>query len=109
MVPRTPSGIMMEAVCAAETLCQPKQECFCRLQADMARAAAEGWRIGLKTVRGAYMHTEASHARSLGRGSPVHATIQDTHSCYNRCIAIPSSHLCARHRCSSHADQDDRA
>ncbi|XP_040384432.1 proline dehydrogenase 2, mitochondrial-like [Oryza brachyantha] len=59
-----------------------------RLEA-MARAA-DGERVclALKVVRGAYLAREARLAASLGVPSPIHASIQDTHDCYNGCAAF---------------------
>ncbi|KAF3443953.1 hypothetical protein FNV43_RR13643 [Rhamnella rubrinervis] len=44
--------------------------------------------MGFKLVRGAYMSTERELASSLGYESPVHNTIQDTHSSYNDCASF---------------------
>lgn len=57
----------------------------------MARAAREGWTIGLKTVRGAYMVQERHLALLQGQPCPVHDTAQATHDSYNRCgvIVVP--------------------
>ncbi|KAL0540609.1 hypothetical protein IC582_020618 [Cucumis melo] len=44
--------------------------------------------LGIKLVRGAYMSSESKLASSLGFESPIHNTIQDTHSCYNTCASF---------------------
>ena len=59
---------------------------LCRLQRDLARAASEGWKLGLKTVRGAYMHVERSLALDKGVPSPIHSSLADTHGCYDRSV-----------------------
>ncbi|KAF5181143.1 Proline dehydrogenase 1 protein [Thalictrum thalictroides] len=46
-----------------------------------------GITIGLKLVRGAYLSSETELASSLGYASPIHKSIQDTHSCYNECAS----------------------
>ena len=70
---------------------------MCRLQNDLARARKEGWTLGLKTVRGAYMVQERQLARDQSRPSPVHNSLQDTHNSYNRCssglvLPLPVGH-----------------
>ena len=59
---------------------------LCRLQRDLARAASEGWKLGLKTVRGAYMHVERSLALDKGVPSPIHDSLADTRGCYDRSV-----------------------
>ena len=55
-----------------------------RLEADIARAAAEGWAFAAKTVRGAYLVFERARAAALGAASPVQDTLADTHANYDR-------------------------
>ncbi len=62
-----------------------------RLEADVGRAAREGWHFGAKTVRGAYLVFERARAAARGADSPVHATLQDTHANYDRRAARFSS------------------
>jgi len=50
----------------------------------MQRAAAEGWKFGAKTVRGAYMVVERARAEEMGYVSPIWDSLQDTHNNYNR-------------------------
>ena len=57
-----------------------------RLEADVARAAREGWAFGAKTVRGAYLVVERARAQAHGYESPVHATAADTHANYDRWV-----------------------
>ncbi|KAJ1296340.1 hypothetical protein BS78_01G293100 [Paspalum vaginatum] len=59
-----------------------------RLEAMVRAAERERVRLGLKVVRGAYLTRETRLAAALGVPSPVHATIQDTHDCYNGCAAF---------------------
>ncbi|WVZ57568.1 hypothetical protein U9M48_007937 [Paspalum notatum var. saurae] len=59
-----------------------------RLEAMVRAAERERVRLGIKVVRGAYLAREARLAASLGVPSPIHATIQDTHDCYNGCAAF---------------------
>lgn len=44
--------------------------------------------LGIKLVRGAYMSSESKIASSLGFESPIHNSIQETHSCYNSCASF---------------------
>lgn len=55
-----------------------------RLEADIARAAREGWAFAAKTVRGAYLVFERARAAALGAASPVQDTLADTHANYDR-------------------------
>ncbi|KAK9834130.1 hypothetical protein WJX81_000815 [Elliptochloris bilobata] len=57
-----------------------------RLDADIARAAREGWKFGAKAVRGAYLVFERAHAAALGADSPVQDTLEATHANYDRCV-----------------------
>ncbi|KAM0880538.1 hypothetical protein ACQ4PT_033488 [Festuca glaucescens] len=59
-----------------------------RLEAMVRAAEEERVHLGVKVVRGAYLTREARLAESLGVPSPIHATIQDTHDCYNGCAAF---------------------
>nr|BAA11682.1 proline oxidase precursor [Arabidopsis thaliana] len=59
-----------------------------RLHLAVQNAEKENVPMGFKLVRGAYMSSERSLADSLGCKSPVHDTIQDTHSCYNDCMTF---------------------
>lgn len=55
-----------------------------RVHVNIERARREGWKLGFKLVRGAYMVHERKRAKHLGYKDPVHATLQDTHDSYNR-------------------------
>ncbi|KAG9448674.1 hypothetical protein H6P81_008639 [Aristolochia fimbriata] len=50
-------------------------------------AQRRGVSMGFKLVRGAYMTRESGLASSLGVASPIHPSIQETHSCYNDCAS----------------------
>ncbi|EEF41172.1 proline oxidase, putative [Ricinus communis] len=56
----------------------------------LATKAADkmGVPMGFKLVRGAYMSSERKLASALGYDSPIHNTIQQTHSCYNDCASF---------------------
>ncbi|GIL48230.1 hypothetical protein Vafri_4911 [Volvox africanus] len=57
-----------------------------RLLRDMERARREGWVLGAKLVRGAYLHLERRRAQQLGLPSPVWATLEQTHANYDSCV-----------------------
>lgn len=59
-------------------------------RAILATDAAKrmGITVGLKLVRGAYISSETELASSLGYDSPIHASIQKTHACYNECASF---------------------
>lgn len=55
----------------------------------MVNAAEEqGFSIGLKLVRGAYLTRETQLASAFGVPSPIHGSIQETHKCYNECASF---------------------
>jgi proline dehydrogenase len=58
-----------------------------RLAADAARAAREGWVLGAKPVRGAYMVAERAAAAAAGRPDPVHPSAAATHAAYDAALA----------------------
>lgn len=58
-----------------------------RLARDAARARAEGWTLGAKPVRGAYLVSERARARAAGAPSPCHPSIDATHACYDATVA----------------------
>lgn len=71
----------------------PALQCYlkdaaARIETDMQRAAAEGWKFGAKTVRGAYMVVERARAAEKGYESPIWDSLQETHDNYNRCAHI---------------------
>lgn len=43
--------------------------------------------LGVKLVRGAYLSRENALAAARSAESPVHSSIQDTHRCYDQCVA----------------------
>ncbi|KAK8615014.1 hypothetical protein V6N13_068800 [Hibiscus sabdariffa] len=55
----------------------------------MASKTAEnlGIPMGFKLVRGAYMSKETRAASELGYDSPIHSSIEETHSCYDDCAS----------------------
>ncbi|XP_020083925.1 proline dehydrogenase 1, mitochondrial-like [Ananas comosus] len=56
---------------------------------NMVNAAEEqGFSIGLKLVRGAYLTRETQLASAFGVPSPIHGSIQETHKCYNECASF---------------------
>ncbi|XP_073001742.1 proline dehydrogenase 1, mitochondrial-like [Typha latifolia] len=59
-----------------------------RLVKMVQAAEMEGMSIGIKLVRGAYLTRETQLASSLGVPSPIHRSIQETHSCYNDCASF---------------------
>ncbi len=63
---------------------RPDQDAHARFRLDLERARAEGFRMGAKLVRGAYMLHERERAAQKGYPSPVWDTIEETHACYDR-------------------------
>lgn len=58
-----------------------------RLWLDLERSRREDFALGIKAVRGAYMVQEAARAEELGYKNPIHRSIEDTHTCYDRVVA----------------------
>jgi len=63
-----------------------------RLRTDIARSERFQYHFGAKIVRGAYMESERELAASLFLDDPIHATIEDTHNCYNESVDYLLSH-----------------
>lgn len=57
------------------------------------RAKAEGFHIGMKVVRGAYMEKENKRAEELGYISPICISKEATDINYNDCIAYMVDHI----------------
>lgn len=55
-----------------------------------------GFNLGVKLIRGAYMNEERRLAQEGGYESPVHDTIEDTHSCYNTNLKLLAENI--RHK-----------
>lgn len=64
-----------------------------RLAADAARAEREGWILGAKPVRGAYLVSERARAAAAGTPDPVCPTAAATHAAYDAAITrlVPSA------------------
>jgi len=54
-----------------------------RLRTDVKRSERFNYHFGAKLVRGAYMESERELAETNGLPDPIHASIEDTHACYN--------------------------
>jgi proline dehydrogenase len=54
-----------------------------RLAVDAARAEREGWVLGAKPVRGAYLMAERARAAASGASDPIQPTIEATHAAYD--------------------------
>ena len=63
-----------------------------RLAVDVERSERFDYHFGAKLVRGAYMESERALAETLGRPSPIHDTIEDTHKCYNDSVDFLLEH-----------------
>lgn len=54
---------------------------------EVACSKALGYNLGIKLIRGAYMSEERALAAEAGVPSPVWDTIEQTHECYDKCMA----------------------
>ena len=59
-----------------------------RLKAALQEAQSRGVPFGLKLVRGAYLTREAELAERRGVASPVHASLEETHLCFDSCAEV---------------------
>lgn len=57
------------------------------IEDEVACSKALGYNLGIKLIRGAYMSEERALAAEAGVPSPVWDTIEETHECYNACLA----------------------
>ena len=55
---------------------------------DLERAKRQGYVLGVKLVRGAYVKLERERAQEMGYESPICDTIEDTHNNYNSCMQV---------------------
>lgn len=62
------------------------KDTLCRLVQDSDTAAAKGYFLGAKLVRGAYMEKERARAHELEYCEPVHNTKEDTDRDFNKAV-----------------------
>ncbi len=62
------------------------------LKASYEKARKEGYILGAKLVRGAYMDKERERARQLGYPSPIHPTKEATDKAYNEAVEFCVEH-----------------
>jgi proline dehydrogenase len=69
------------------------RECDAKLRLDLDRAHREGWHLGAKLVRGAYMVHERQRAKEHGYHDPIHPTVR-VHPYYPDCPPhqVPDCH-----------------
>jgi len=63
------------------------------LKAARRQATADGYMLGVKLVRGAYMEKERERAKTMGYPSPIHADKYATDADYNAAIEYCLRHL----------------
>lgn len=63
------------------------------LKASFAEAEAQGFYLGVKLVRGAYMEKERERAAKLGYPSPIHDAKSDTDRDYDAALEFCLAHL----------------
>ena len=57
-----------------------------RMLLSLRRSQEEGWKLGFKAVRGAYMVQESKRAREIGYDCPINDTIEHTHVTYDSVV-----------------------
>lgn len=65
-----------------------------KLRGHLALAEREGWVLGAKVVRGAYLVSEAEHAAHVGVPTPLHATKAQTDEAFDAAIALALDAVC---------------
>ncbi len=59
-----------------------------RVRRHIQRASYENWEFASKIVRGAYMILERERATQMGYDSPIHDTINDTHTNFDNIVKL---------------------
>jgi len=62
--------------------------CFFGVRVRLCIIEREEWHFATKLVRGAYMILERQRADALSYESPIHETIENTHTCYDNGVRI---------------------
>ena len=57
-----------------------------RMMTDLRRSEQLSYHFAAKLVRGAYMHGERVRAKEMNYSSPIHDTIEDTHTCFDESV-----------------------
>lgn len=70
-----------------------RKDGLAKLKQDLATAAASGFYLGAKLVRGAYMETERERAEELGYPSPIHESKPDCDRDFDAAVAWCVDHL----------------
>lgn len=65
-----------------------RHEGFTRMKFALAKATNEGYHLGAKLVRGAYMEKERSRAEEMNYESPIHATKEAVDEDYNEALEL---------------------
>uniref|UniRef100_A0A061SK57 Proline dehydrogenase n=1 Tax=Tetraselmis sp. GSL018 TaxID=582737 RepID=A0A061SK57_9CHLO len=64
------------------------KDAYGKLAAHLEASDREGFSLGAKLVRGAYMKMERQRAAERGYPSPIHDTIEDTHECFDSSVSL---------------------
>ncbi|XP_074569613.1 proline dehydrogenase 1, mitochondrial-like [Curcuma longa] len=68
-----------------------------RMVSVVEAAEEEGFSLGVKLVRGAYLTRETKLSSSMGAPSPLHGSIQETHECFDSCASFMMERVSRRH------------
>jgi len=61
---------------------------YSKLQRDIQLANKEGFKLGIKLVRGAYIEQEKVLSKKFGYEYPINPTIGDTHTAYDSAVDL---------------------
>ena len=70
-----------------------RKDALTRLENWLAEAGHEGFFLGIKMVRGAYMEKERRRAKRLGLPDPIHSTKQACDQAYDQAVAKCIEHI----------------
>jgi proline dehydrogenase len=76
------------------------------LEASLEHAREHGYRCAVKLVRGAYMEKERARSAAMGYPDPIHDTLEDTHSAYNRALEFCIRHIDEMYVCNATHNED---
>ncbi|KAJ1898570.1 proline dehydrogenase [Coemansia sp. IMI 209127] len=82
-----------------------RADSYQRMADDYERSQREGWHFAVKLVRGAYMELERERATKLGYPSPINATLEATHDCYNRGVRFLMDRIANAQRAAATAEE----
>lgn len=82
-----------EKIYVYNTLQMYRNDRLAYLKSVHKQAEKEGFTLGFKIVRGAYMEKERERAKKMNYPSPINASKEDSDACYNQAVEYILNHL----------------